>query len=55
MGMITTVTLANKKSNQILRVKVTPKDIAAIGRIPMQYHRKESLSKIQTLYLTVTF
>ena len=41
MGMIATVTPASKKSNQILRVKVTPKDIAAIGRVPIQYHRKE--------------
>ena len=37
MGMIATVTPANNNSNQILRVKVTPKAIAAIGRVLMQF------------------
>ena len=50
MGMIATVTPANKKSNQILRVKVTPKDIAAIGRVPIRYHSKESVGMTMVTY-----
>ena len=43
MGMIAAVTPANNNSNQILRVKVTPKDIAAIGRVLMQFGSNLSL------------
>ncbi len=35
MGMITIVTLRNKNTNQILRMKVTPEDTAAVGRVPV--------------------
>ena len=50
MGMIATVTPANKKSNQILKVNVTSKDIAAIWRVPIHYHRKESLTMTMVTY-----
>ena len=50
MGMIATITPANNKSNQILRVKVTPKDIATIGRVPIQFHTKESLGMTMVTY-----
>ena len=43
MGMIAIVILGTKKSNQILRVKVTPKDIAAVGRVPVYYQKEESV------------
>ena len=40
MGMIAAITPEIKKSNPILRVKVTRRDIAAIGRVPVQFHRE---------------
>ena len=49
MEMIATITPANNKSNQILRVKVTPKDIATIGRVPIQYHTKPAWSGMMQL------
>ena len=30
-------------NNLILRVKVTPQDIAAVGRVPVYYHREDSV------------
>ena len=42
MGIIAVITPEIKKNNLILRVKVTPRDIAAIGRV--QFHR-ESLGR----------
>ncbi len=41
MGMIAIVTPGIKNINQILRVKVTPKDRAAVGRVPVYYHKEE--------------
>ena len=43
MGMIAIVTPGTKNNNQILRVKVTPQDIAAVGRVPVYYHREDSV------------
>ena len=40
MGMIAAITPGSKKSNPVLRVKVTAKDIAAIGRVPIQFHKE---------------
>lgn len=36
MGMIAAITPQVSKSNPILRVKVTPNDTVAIGRVPVQ-------------------
>ncbi len=41
MGMIAVVTPGTKNSNQILRVKITSKDIAAVGRVPVYYYRED--------------
>ena len=43
MGMIAIVTPGNMNNNLILRVKVTPQDIAAVGRVPVYYHREDSV------------
>ena len=43
MGMIAAVTPGFKRSNPIIRVKVTAKDIASVGHVSIQYHREESL------------
>ena len=43
MGLITAITPGTKKSNPILRVKVTSMDIATVGRVPIQYYREEGL------------
>ena len=43
MGMIAAITPGTKKSNPILRVKVTSTDIATVGRVPIQYYREEGL------------
>ena len=43
MGMIAIVTPGTKNNNQILRVKVTPQDIAAVGRVSVYYHREDSV------------
>ena len=37
------VTLGTKKSNPILRVKVTSTDIATVGRVSIHYYREEGL------------
>lgn len=50
MGMIAAVTPGSKKSNPILRVKVTAKDIASVGHVPVQYHREESLGMTAVTY-----
>ncbi len=44
MGMIAAITPGTKKSSLILRTKVTPRDIAAIGRVPIQFHRENSIN-----------
>ncbi len=41
MEMITIITSRNKNTNQILRMKVTPKDTAAVGRVPVYYHKEK--------------
>ena len=43
MGIITIVTPRNKNTNQILRMKVTPKDTAAVGRVPVYYNKEEKV------------
>ena len=43
MGMIAAVTPEIKGTNQISRLNILPADIAAIGRVPVQFHRDESL------------
>ena len=50
MEMIATITPKIKKSNAILSVKVTPRDIAAIGRVPIQFHKDESLGMTTVTY-----
>ena len=50
MGMIAAITPGTKKNNRILRVKVTPRDIASIGRVPIRYHREESLGMDMVTY-----
>ena len=40
MGMIAAIIPGTKKSNPVLRVKVAAKDIAAIGRVPIQFHKE---------------
>ena len=50
MEMIATITPEIKKSNAILSVKVTPRDIAAIGRVPIQFHKDESLGMTTVTY-----
>ena len=40
------VTPGTKNSNQILRVKVTPKDIAAVGRVPVYYHNSVGMTAV---------
>ena len=44
MGMIAAITPGTKKSNQILRTKVIPRDISAIVRVPIQFYRENSIS-----------
>ncbi len=41
MGMIAIVAPGTQNTNQILRMKVTPKDRAAVGRLPVYYHKEE--------------
>ena len=43
MGMIAAIIPGTKKSNPILREKVTSTDIATVGRVPIQYYREEGL------------
>ena len=50
MGMIAAITPGTKKSNQILRTKVTPRNMAAIGRVPIQFHKENSISMIMITY-----
>ena len=50
MGMVAAITPEIKKSNAILEVKVTPRDIAAIGRVPIQFHKDESLGMTTVTY-----
>ena len=40
MGMITAITPGTKKSNPILRMKVSSRDIAMVGQVPIKYHRE---------------
>ena len=48
--MIAAITPGSMRSNPILRVKVTAKDIASVGRVPIQYHREESLGMTAVTY-----
>lgn len=48
--MIATITPGTNTSNPILRVKVTSSDIAMVGRVPIQYHRKDSLGMTAVMY-----
>ena len=50
MRMIAVVTPGSNRSNPILRVKVTAKDIASVGHVPIQYHREESLEMTAVTY-----
>ena len=50
MGMIAAVTPGYKRSNQISRLKVTPKEIATIGSVPIQYYREESIGMTLVTY-----
>ena len=50
MGMIAAVTPGVMKSNPIVKAKVTPRDIATIGKVPIHYHRDESLGKTLITY-----
>jgi len=50
MGMIAAVTPEIKRTNQISRLKVLPADIAAVGRVPIQFHRDESLGMAMATY-----
>ena len=50
MGMIAAVTPGFKRSNPIIRVKVTAKDIASVGHVPIQYHKEESLGLTAVVY-----
>ena len=45
VGMIAAITPDVRKSNPMIRMKVTPKDVAAIGRVPIQYIREDSLGE----------
>ena len=51
MGMIAAITPGTKKTNQIIWVKVTSKDISMVGRVPIQYHREERLGMTAVTYL----
>ncbi len=42
MGMIAAVTPAVKNANVILRAKVKPSDVAAMGKIPILFCRNEA-------------
>ena len=50
MGMIAAVTPGTKKSNPILRKKVSSRDIAMVGQVPIKYHREESLGMTAVTY-----
>ena len=50
MGMIAAVTPGTKKSNPILRMKVSSRDIAMVGQVPIKYHREESLGMTAVTY-----
>ena len=48
--MIAAVTPEIKGTNQISRLNILPADIAAIGRVPVQFHRDESLGMARVTY-----
>ena len=43
MGMIAAITPGVNKSQKIPRVKVTPKNITAMGSVPVQFIREKSI------------
>jgi len=51
--MIAAVTPEIKRTNQISRLKVLPVDIAAVGRVPIQFHRDESLGMALVTYVSL--
>ena len=50
MGMIAAVTPKIKGTNQIPRLNIFPADIAATGRVPIQFHRDESFGMAMVTY-----
>ena len=50
MGMIAAIAPEIKRSIPTTRVKVTSQDIAIVGHILIQYHRKESLGMTAVKY-----
>jgi len=50
LSHIATITPEIKRSIPITRVKVRSQDIAIVGCIPIQYHRKESLGMTAVKY-----
>jgi hypothetical protein len=50
MGMIAAVTPGAKMSNPILKKKVSSRDIAVVGQVPIKYHREESLRMTAVMY-----
>ena len=50
MGMKAAVTPGIKKSIHIPRLKVTPSEIASIGKVPISYHKEESVGMTMIRY-----
>ena len=50
MGMITTVTPGIRSNNRIPRIKVSLRDLAAIGRVPIWFHKEESAGMTAIVY-----
>jgi len=50
MGMIATITPGIKKSTPLCRAKVSPSEIACIGRVPILYHKEDGLGMTKLKY-----
>ena len=50
MGMITTVTPGVRSNNRISRIKVSLLDLAAIERVPIQFHKEDSAGMMAIVY-----
>ena len=50
MGMIATVTPGVRSNNHIPKMKVSFRDLAAVGRVPIRFHKEESTGMTAIVY-----
>ena len=50
MGMIATVTPGVRSNNRIPRMKVSLRDLASVGRVPIRFHKEESIGMTAIMY-----